>query len=221
MSGPSGPDVRPLRNILKRLLLKSALILAPILVVLGVLLYHAGGWLVVEDPLDKADAIFVLGGTRLERPLEAYDLYKEGWAPRVLLFRVVSDYGEAELMKRGFEFPLESDVQKDVLHRLGMPEGAVVVLSEKDNTRDEAVDVRNTTLANNWKTIIVVTSKQHTRRARLVISRRLAGTGVKLIVRASRYDLSDAEHWWRNRATVRFTIFELQRLLGYWIGVGG
>ncbi len=205
---------------MKRVLVKSALILAPIFFIAGFLLYHAGGWLVVEDPLEKSDAIFVLGGTRMERPLEAFDLYQEGWAPRVMLFRVVSDYGEAELVKRGFQFPLESDVQKDALRRLGMPEEAVMVLDEKDNTRDEALEVRTASLANGWKTIIVVTSKQHTRRARLVISRRLAGTGIKLIVRPSRYDLSDAEHWWRNRATVRFTIFETQRLLGYWIGVG-
>ena len=123
-------------------------------------------------------------------------------------------------MKRGFEFPLESDVQKDVLQRLGLPEAAVQVLSEKDNTRDEALDVRTAALANGWKSIIVVTSKQHTRRARLVISRKLAGTNVRLIMRASRYDLTDAEHWWRSRASLRFTIFEMQRLLGYWIGVG-
>ena len=204
---------------LKRLLVKSAVILAPILLLSGFLLYRAGGWLVVEDPLEKADAIFVLGGTRLERPLEAYDLYREGWAPRVMLFRVVSDYGEAELLKRGFEFPLESDVQRDVLRRLGMPEGAVVILSEEDSTKEEALEVRTAALANGWKTLIVVTSKQHTRRARLVIERRLAGTDVKIIMRASRYDLTDAEHWWRNRATVRFTLFETQRLFGYWIGL--
>ena len=204
---------------MKRLLARSVIILAPILLFAGFLLYHSGGWLIVEDPLEKADAIFVLGGTRIERPLEAYDLYTEGWAPRIMLFRVVSDYGEVELMKRGFAFPLESDVQKDVLHRLGMPEGAVVVLSEEDSTKEEALEVRTAALANGWKTIIVVTSKQHTRRARLVVSRRLAGTDVKLIMRASRYDLTDAEHWWRNRATVRFTLFELQRLFGYWIGV--
>ena len=204
---------------MKRFIARSAIILAPIALAAGLLLYHAGGWLVVEDPLEKADAIFVLGGTRLERPLEAFDLYREGWAPRIMLFRVVSDYGEAELLRRGFEFPLESDVQKDVLRRLGMPEGTVVVLSEEDSTKEEALEVRTASIANGWKTIIVVTSKQHTRRARLVIARRLADTNVKMIMRASRYDRTDAERWWRNRASLRFTLFELQRLFGYWIGI--
>ena len=204
---------------MKRLLARSAIILVPILLLAGFLLFRSGGWLIVEDPLEKADAIFVLGGTRIERPLEAYDLYKEGWAPRIMLFRVVSDYGEVELMKRGFAFPLESDVQKDVLHRLGMPQGTVVVLSEEDSTKEEALEVRTAALANGWKTIIVVTSKQHTRRARLAVSRNLAGTGAQVIMRASRYDRTRPERWWRDRPTIRFTLFESQRLLGYWLGI--
>ena len=66
--------------------------------------------------------------------------------------------------------------------------------------------------------MIVVTSKQHTRRARLVMSRRLNPAGVLVIVRATRYDRSDVDRWWTNRSTVRFTLFETQRLLGYWLG---
>ena len=48
-------------------------------------LYYGGRYLQHEDPLQKADAIFVLAGTRAERPLEAIDLYKEGYAPIVVL----------------------------------------------------------------------------------------------------------------------------------------
>ena len=67
--------------------------------------------------------------------------------------------------------------------------------------------------------MIVVTSKQHTRRARLVMRRRLAGTGIDVVMRASRLDTADVDRWWQNRSTLRFTLFESQRLLGYWIGV--
>ena len=184
-----------------------------------VLLWRAGAWLVVEDPLEKADAIFVLGGTRVERPLEAFDLYTEGWAPRILLLQIVRDFGEVELMRRGFPFPLESDVQKDVLVRLGVPEADIMMLGEGDSTKDEVRSIRAAVVKYGWKKIIIVTSKQHTRRARLVAGRQLRDTGVQLIMRASRYDRSDAEHWWRARSTIRFTVFETQRLMLYWIGV--
>ena len=77
--------------------------------------------------------------------------------------------------------------------------------------------IRDLVTGRHFSTIIVVTSKQHTRRARMVIARRLAGTGATLIMRASRYDLAPVDQWWRDRATLRFTLFESQRLLGYWI----
>jgi hypothetical protein len=38
-------------------------------------------------------------------------------------------------------------------------------------------------------------------------------------VRPSRYDRSNVERWWSERATLRFTLFETQRLLGYWLGL--
>ncbi len=74
---------------MKRFLRRSAIVLAPILLVSLFLLRGLGSWLVVQDPLAKADAIFVLGGTRFERPLEAVELYKAGWAPRIALMRQV------------------------------------------------------------------------------------------------------------------------------------
>jgi uncharacterized SAM-binding protein YcdF (DUF218 family) len=193
-----------------------------VLVLSGIGLYalsKLGTFLVVEDPLDKADAIFVLGGTRFERPLEAVELYKEGWAPRILLFRMVKDFGEIELLRRGVDFPLESDVQFQVLSRMGVPADALAVLGEKDNTKDEAQEIRDQIVARQWRRVIVVTSKQHTRRARLVLSRRLSGTNAQVIVRASRYDRTRPERWWRDRPTLRFTLFESQRLLGYWLGI--
>jgi len=178
-----------------------------------------GTFLVVEDPLEKADAIFVLGGTRFERPLEAVDLYNEGWAPRIRLFRVVKDWGEVELIRRGFEFPLESDVQLEALKRMGVDANAIAVLGEKDNTKEEGAEIRAQVIQHHWTRVIVVTSKQHTRRARLAVSRNLAGTGAQVIMRASRYDRTRPERWWHDRPTIRFTLFESQRLLGYWLGI--
>jgi uncharacterized SAM-binding protein YcdF (DUF218 family) len=204
---------------LKRLLIRSALVLAP-LSVLGIfLLSRAGTWLVVEDPLQKADVIFVLGGTRYERPLEAVDLYKEGWAPRITLMRQIADAGELALIERGVPYQREVDDQVAVMNRLGVPVSAITVLDEADSTADEAKALQLLVARERWSKVIIVTSKQHTRRARLVMRRRLAEHDATVIMRASRYDQSDTDRWWTNRSTLRFTLFETQRLLGYWLGV--
>ena len=59
---------------MKRLLVRSAVILAPVVVLAIFALSRLGSFLVVEDPLAKADAIFVLGGTRYERLLRLEEM---------------------------------------------------------------------------------------------------------------------------------------------------
>lgn len=204
---------------LKRFLLRGAIAAVPILVILALALPRAGAWLVVQDPLDKADAVYVLGGTMYERPLEAVDLYREGWAPRIMLVRQMADLGEAELVKRGIPYPREVDVQVEVLGRLGIPRDAIVIIDQADSTADEADHLHAVVTRDKLSRVIVVTSKQHTRRARLVMRRRLDGTSVQVIMRYSRYDRSDVDRWWARRGTLRFTLFEYQRLLGYWTGL--
>lgn len=203
---------------LKRFLIRGAFAAVPLLVIFALALPRAGAWLVVQDPLDKADAVYVLGGTMYERPLEAVDLYREGWAPRIMLVRQMADLGEAELVKRGIPYPREVDVQVEVLGRLGIPREAIVIIDQADSTADEADHLHAVVTRDKLSRVIVVTSKQHTRRARLVMHRRLDGTGVQVIMRYSRYDRSDVDRWWARRGTLRFTLFEYQRLFGYWTG---
>jgi uncharacterized SAM-binding protein YcdF (DUF218 family) len=204
---------------LKRLLRRSAYVLAPVLLLGFFLLRGLGSFLVVQDPLQKTDGILILGGTMYERQLEAVELYKAGWAPRVFLLREVSDWGEVELIKRGFKYLSVVDVQIDAMERLGVPRDRITVLDQANSTAQEADILYGVAQREKLTGVIIVTSKQHTRRARLVMNRRMAGTGVNVVVRYSRFDQADTERWWTNRSTLRFTLFETQRLFGYWIGV--
>ena len=62
-------------------------------------LMEAGAWLVLEDPLQPADAIVVLGGGAPFRAMEAAKLYNQGWAHQVWLTQGsrLSDLGPARL----------------------------------------------------------------------------------------------------------------------------
>ena len=204
---------------MKRFLRRGAFIAAPLIIILALVVPRAGAWLVVADPLDKSDAIIVLGGTMYERQLEAVDLLKEGWAPRVYLFREIADWGEVELINRGISYTRAVDVQIDAMLKLGVPRDAIHVLDQANSTAEESAFVEALVKRDKLARVIVITSKQHTRRARMVIRRRLEPIGVQLIVRPTRYDRSDVARWWANRSTLRFTLFEMQRLVGYWIGI--
>ena len=204
---------------MKRYLVRSALILAPCLLFGIIALRGLGSFLVYEDPLEKADGIMILGGTMYERQLEAVDLYKGGWAPRLFVLREVSDWGEVELRNRGIEYLSVVDAQVDVMERLGVPRDRITILDRANSTAQEAVILRDVAQREKLAKVIIVTSKQHTRRARLVINRRMQEIGVTVIVRASRYDRANVDRWWTERPTLRFTLFETQRLLAYWVGL--
>jgi uncharacterized SAM-binding protein YcdF (DUF218 family) len=204
---------------LKRILIRGALLSAPFFLISALAFPRLGAWLVVADPLQKADAIVVLGGTMYERPMEAVELYKEGWAPRIYLVRQIADWGEALLVERNFQYTREVDLQIEVMGRLGVPREVIGILAQANSTAEEADQVLALVTREKFSRVIVVTSKQHTRRARLVMNRKVNPAGVAVIVRASRFDRSDVDRWWTNRSTLRFTLFEIQRLLGYWLGV--
>ena len=186
------------------------------------LMYYGGRYLQHEDPLQKADAIFVLAGTRFERQFEAVDLYKEGYAPVIILSPGRMEPGEALLRQRGVRFPSEVELQRDALVQLGIPPAAIAATNGYvDNTAQEANLLRAMVRTNSWKRVIIVTSKFHTRRAAFAFRRGLEGTGAEVVMRATRYDTADPAHWWRNRADLRFASSEFQKLIVYRLGLGG
>ncbi|MGE3274727.1 MAG: YdcF family protein [Vicinamibacterales bacterium] len=181
---------------------------------------NLGNFLFVEDPLERADTVFVLGGTRLERTLEAADLYRDGWTDRVLLSRQPLDGGEEALDARGIPYTSEPDVQVEALVRSGVPRDRIDVLPEPVvSTAGEATVLVDIARHRGWSRVIVVTSRFHTARAALVMRRRAAGTGIAIVMRATRYDGSDLAHWWRSRGDLKTVPFEAQRYFLYWIGI--
>jgi uncharacterized SAM-binding protein YcdF (DUF218 family) len=180
-----------------------------------------GTFLYAEDPLQRADAIIVLAGTRMERPLEAADLYSTGWAPHVVLTEDVPDGGIEFLQRRGVQLATNAETARDVMVRLGVPRTAIEVVPQThDSTADEAETLREICVSRNWKRIIVVTSKFHTRRSGFAVRRALKGSGAEVVMRGSAYDRADPHRWWRTRGDVRWAASESQKLIVYVLGLG-
>lgn len=181
----------------------------------------AGGTLASEEALADADAIVVLAGARVERWLEAVDLYRERRAPLIVLSPGRLDEAEARLAAIGIRYPREGELARDAMLQMGIPRDAITILpGSVDNTAAEAAAVRTTFRAAGWRRLIVVTSKYHTRRAGFAFRREFATTPVQIIVRASRHDPSNPARWWRRRAEVRYVSSELQKLTAYLLGLG-
>lgn len=203
--------------------IKSRRFLAAVLLFIAAGLFLSAGRLVTrEDPLEHADAIYVLGGTWARRWLEAADLYRAGYSARIVLSPEARDPGETVLAERGTPIPRPVDVQRQLLiDRMQIPEAAIEILpGELDNTAQEADGIKPVVEANRWRTLIVITDRPVTRRAGYAM-RRALGPTVKIIMRASRYDSYNPGAWWTTRPMFRTTFYEFPKTVAYWLGLRG
>jgi uncharacterized SAM-binding protein YcdF (DUF218 family) len=176
-----------------------------------------GQWLVVEDPVARVRAIAVLSGKMPLRAMEAAKLYREGYAPDVWLTHA-SEPGET-LKRMGIPFEGEEVYNTRVLIHEGVPAEAIHVLDPPIvNTADE-IKVIGTALAREKdRSVLLVTSKAHTRRVRL-LWRKLAPRDCRAIVRAASDDPFDARHWWRSTSDIFDVVREVLGLMNAWAGL--
>lgn len=182
----------------------------------------AGRLVTREDALTDADAIYVLGGTWVQRWLEAVDLHAEGRAPRIVMSPGGWDDGARALAARGVRLPGPADIARDAMTRsFGLPASAVEILpGEVDNTAQEATAIAAVAAARRWTRLIVITDRPNTRRAGFAM-RRALGPDLQVIVRASRHDTYAPMRWWATRQNFRATFYEVPKLLAYWLGLEG
>jgi uncharacterized SAM-binding protein YcdF (DUF218 family) len=179
------------------------------------LLTAIGGFLVVEDEPHPADAIVVLSGSLPDRILQAVDLYHAHLAPRIILTREPPLPGIAELRARGGTLPEHHEQNLAIAEQLGVPAAAITVIPEPAaSTVAEAQAVVPYLRAQHLRTILLVTSKAHARRARLTF-RALGAGAVEVAVCPSRYDPFTADAWWRSRAFVRRVVIEYGKLFNF------
>jgi uncharacterized SAM-binding protein YcdF (DUF218 family) len=182
-----------------------------------VMFLGVGRWLVVEDPLVKARAIAVLSGSMPLRAMEAAKLYREGYAPEIWLTHS-SEPGET-LGEMGISFAGEDYYNTRILIHEGVPPQAIHVLETPVvNTADEIRVIGAVLAGEKDRTVIVVTTKAHTRRARL-LWRRLASRNGVAIVRAASGDSFDPRHWWRTTNGALDVVREVLGIVNVWAGL--
>ena len=182
-----------------------------------VIFFDVGRWLVVEDPLLKARAIVVLSGAMPLRAIEAAKLYREGYAPEVWLTHS-TEPGET-LEEMGIPFAGEDHYNQLVLINEGVPAEAIHVLEPPIvNTADEIRAIASTLSHREDTTVILVTTKAHTRRVRLLWRKMVSGQG-RAIVRAAADDPFDPRHWWRTTSDALDVVREALGILNAWAGL--
>jgi uncharacterized SAM-binding protein YcdF (DUF218 family) len=215
MLAEKNSETNPVR---RRRVRRVVLGLAGILLLGGVvLLLGIGRWLVVEDPIEKAQAIVVLSGRMPLRAVEAAKLYREGYAPKVWLTHSTEPRATLEAMR--IPYVGEDFYNLRVLMHEGVPAEAIHVLEPPViNTADEIAAVSAALEEERGGTVILVTSKVHTRRVRVLWHRLAAHRGLA-IVRAASDDPFEPRRWWRTTGDALDVVRELLGILNAWTGM--
>jgi len=211
---PPPPPPRP-RRIWRRRIIVAAIFCA-LIGAAAVVFLDIGKWLVVEDPLERAQTIVVLSGGLPGRALEAARLYRLNYAPEVWVTRPAGP--QEALAKLNIYFVGEEFYNQKVLLAEAVPGDAIRVLDgEPANTEEEVDEIAEELRSEEADRVIIVTSKEHTRRVRAIWNRKV-GTSLKAIIRYSDDDPYDGTHWWRHTDEALDIVREVLGLLNAWAG---
>jgi uncharacterized SAM-binding protein YcdF (DUF218 family) len=137
-----------------------------------------------NTPLEKGDAIIVLEGDLLVRIKEGARLYKEGWAPLVVL-------SGGDEKQPNYAIPAKRMLPH--LVQEGVPREAIILEERSQHTRDQAVEIMKLAKEHGWKSIIIVASHYHQFRAFLTFLKAMREANLELrLINAPARDL----HWW-------------------------
>jgi uncharacterized SAM-binding protein YcdF (DUF218 family) len=200
------------RRVLKLLVL--------VLAVWVILAWVAGRALIVKAEIGSADALVVLSGSSsyLERTQKAAELFRQGRAPVVLL---TNDH-----TRGGWSQPLQTnpyfvDRATEELIKQGVPAERIrIVPGVAESTRSEALIVKDYAAAHGFRSVLIITSAFHSRRALRTFRTSFAGTGIIVGLDPSSGLRTSAALWWLSPSGWRDVAGEYIKLVYYWSKYG-
>lgn len=175
--------------------------------------------LVVRAELAHADALVVLAGAGAykERTRRAAQLFAEGRAPKILLTNDNLRGGWSTEQQRN---PYFVERAFDELRRAGVPAASIEVLPEAvSSTHDEALRLREYADAHQLRSLLIVTSLYHSRRALWTLRRvfREDATVIGLDTAETGDEAPPASTWWLHAEGWRAVALEYPKFVYYWL----
>jgi uncharacterized SAM-binding protein YcdF (DUF218 family) len=204
---------------LKRNFWLRILILAPI--VWFVLAWSAAEILIVEKPLEQADAILVLSGssTFVERCDKAAELFRIGKAPKIFITNDGNRGGWSRRDGRNL-FYWES-AQRQLTKQAVAAEAIEVLPETVEGTKDEAVLLVKTAKERNLNSILLVTSGYHSRRTLWIFEKTAAENDIQIKFGIESPPVgrqtSRAAIWWLSPRGWRDVAGEYLKFAYYWL----
>lgn len=162
-----------------------------------------------EGKCQKVDAIVaVSGGDTPARTNEAVRLYKQGWANSLVFSGAAQD-------KSG---PSNAAVMRNDAIAAGVPASVITIEEQGETTKQNADKTQQLLEEKNIKTVILVTSAYHQRRAGLEFSERANGK-VAIVNHPVANDKQWSGWWWLTPGGWYLAVGELVKIIMFYVGV--
>lgn len=184
-----------------------------LLLLLAILFVNLGHWL--SEPVNKpvkTDLIVTLGGGGIERDQMAADLYKAGYAKKILLTGM---YASLRAGQSYYQSPRSLFLLKQ-----GIPAEALLFDGLSINTHQEAINIAIVLTAHHWHSALVVTDPPHIRRVGFCLSSVFKKTNLSYWLIQSDVPTWHADRWWQDERWRRFSLDEVLKLIFYAIVYG-
>jgi len=188
-----------------RFLRLPILFLLTVVVIVAVAAREAARFLVVDGP-EKSDAIVVLAGETSFRPARALELLRQGTAAHVFL--------DAETRNRIYDVRL-IDIAQNYASRLPEASRVSVCPIFGSSTFAEADDVSRCLQSLGAHRVLIVTSDFHTRRALMILRRRLPQ--YQFSAAGARDPAEFGAAWWTKREWAKVTFDEWSKTIWWQI----
>mgnify|MGYP000982336167 FL=1 len=176
------------------------------------LLWGAGAFLIVSDPVKRSDAVVLLSGGGVERAREAAKIYRDGNVGGMFILTETGYRADGER---------NSHVLYWQVVYAGVPaEYIITTQGRSSSTADEALAVRQTMEKLGLKSCIVVTDPYHTMRTRLIFRQALRGSDIRVRVHPASGHWYRADRWFLSWRGWQTTLLEYAKLAAYLVGVG-
>lgn len=174
----------------------------------GMSLREISEYLFIDDPPESAELIMVFGDQRPERADRAAELFKAGYAPRILVIG-------GDKRNTGVA---EAVALRERLVALGVPESAIIAetrsLGTRENVQHSVALVEELMGWNKLGAVIIISGPAHMRRVKQVLARQIP-RAVKIICCPDTGEEITADNWWQSEEGRQRVLRELEKVRTY------
>ncbi|MCP4049924.1 MAG: YdcF family protein [bacterium] len=186
----------------KKILFFCICVFIVLIIVHPFILRLSGRFLIYDTDFESADIAIVLSGAGGSRVKKAVDIYKKNKVPGLLMTGgpiFLSSY---------------SEYMSEYAQHLGVPSKDIMIETMSFSTKDNAVNSFEKISDMDLESVVIVTSKFHTRRSYEVFTKVFGNSDIKIYI-AGADDNIDYDNWWKSHDMIERIFIEWAKYIWY------